>query len=283
MLCGPLGGLSRVHQLPFFRVVRLVLGALCLLGASACLKRTNPEEFEFQQALQIDAGAPVVVAFHRQDASIAGEVFRAVGVATPKALRWGKLSDPVEVRIHPSHAALEEAVGYHDLPWLRAWATARVIHLQSPRTWGGGDTGERLAELLSHELTHTVMYQRAAARAGLPDIPVWFSEGMASCTADQGYRRQPASALGSYLRENPKANLLRPAPALYRDRRDLVYSAGHLAFLYLLEAYGDSAVSALLDAMRAGASFDRAFTQAFGEPPLVFEERLHAILREAGD
>lgn len=256
--------------------------ALSLLLWAGCSRSRTTDSFEFRQSIALDAGARVSVAFHREDASIAAEVFRATEQALPRALRWGALRGPVEVKIHANHDDLETAVGYKDLPWLRAWATQDAVHLQSPRTWGGGDTEERLAELLLHELTHVVMYQRALPpRAPIPAIPVWFSEGMASYTAEQGYRRLPPEQLGAYLREHPRANLLRPSQALYRDRRDLAYSAGHWAFRYLHESHGEDAVHDFLDAMHNGLSFDRAFSRVFGESPQLFEDRLHAILREA--
>lgn len=223
------------------------------------------------------------MAFHRVDAAIAGEVFRAVEVAAPRAMRWGELRFPVEVRVHPTHDDLEEAAGYKDLPWLRAWATDRIIHLQSPRTWGGGETEERLGELLAHEMTHVVMYQNALSEGGIGrlQIPIWFLEGMASVTAEQGYRRHEAGYLGRYLAKNPSANLLRPSLALYREQRDLVYSAAHLTFLYLVESSGEEIVRAILARMREGATFDQSFLQEVGESPQVFEDRLHAIFRAA--
>src|SRR6185295_2154512 len=45
-------------------------------------------------------------------------------------------------------------------------------------------------ELMLHELTHCVMYQRSASAAdwSRKRIPLWFREGMASVTASQSYR-----------------------------------------------------------------------------------------------
>jgi hypothetical protein len=206
-----------------------------------------------------------------------------VGASTPRATRWGALLAPVEVRVHPTHAALEEAAGYSNIPWLRAWATDKVIHLQSPRTWGGGSTEERLEELLTHEMTHVVMYQQALGSGGIAKLklPIWFLEGMASVTAEQGYRRMDATALGSYLAAHPGVDLLKPSSALYREQRELVYSAAHLAFLYLVESSGEEAIAGILSRMHAGEGFDEAFRESVGESPSVFEDRLQAILRAA--
>jgi hypothetical protein len=253
--------------------------ALLLIG---CARR--PREFgEFHQALDVGAGAPITVAFNRVDAAIASEVFRAVEAASAPATRWGELLFPVEVQVHATHAELEAAAGYNDLPWLRAWATDRVIHVQSPRTWGGGETEERLEELLTHEMTHVVMYQHSLGGGPIRQlkIPVWFLEGMASVTASQGYRRRDAESLGLYLGQNPEADLFRPSLSLYRHERDLVYSAAHLAFRYLVESAGEDAVRAILGGMRRGAAFDQAFRDAVGESAAVFEDRLAAIIKAA--
>jgi len=71
------------------------------------------------------------------------------------------------------------------------------VLVQSPRSWEGAAEADEatlaaaLAELLAHELTHALMYQRLARGDGAPveEPPLWFREGMASLTAGQGARR----------------------------------------------------------------------------------------------
>ena len=68
-----------------------------------------------------------------------------------------------------------------------------------------------------HELTHALMYQAAADQGGWRQkkIPAWFREGMATYTAEQGYRWPTLEQLARTLEEHPKWEpLLRPGAAL---------------------------------------------------------------------
>ena len=199
------------------------------------------------------------------DETVAPSVRKAIEHALLRTSRWGSLRTPVVIRIYPGHDELIEAVGAHDYAWLRAWARYDEILLQSPRTWGI-DYSKQLPELVTHELTHVVMYQRAASADAWDkqEIPLWFREGMASVTAEQGYRRGRPDEIGAYLRANPDVDPLRPDEALLSEQKDLVYNSGHWAFDFLVRSAGTESVGTLLDTLRGGASFEAAFLQTFG-------------------
>ena len=76
-------------------------------------------------------------------------------------------------------------------------------------------------------------------------------------------------------------NVLRPSIDLYRNQREIVYSAAHLAFLYLVQANSEDSIKQLLDKMHSGENFEVAFEDTFEESPPQFEDSLQAILREA--
>jgi hypothetical protein len=203
-----------------------------------------------------------------------GEVARieaALVSAASRAARWGSFRDGVTIRVLPDHEALEEAVDRRGYPWLRAWAFGSEILLQSPRTWTSAD-GE-LAELLAHELTHSLMYQRLqpAFPWQADEPPLWFREGMASVTAEQGHRRLSIEELRRWTAANPGANLLRPPAKLYRDEKDAVYGAAHRAFELLLRTTGDEAIRELLRRASAGSPFPDAFRGATGHELSEFE------------
>src|SRR5690349_20743950 len=42
--------------------------------------------------------------------------------AAPRLSRWGAFRHRVRIRVLPDHAALENHIGLHGYPWLRAWA-----------------------------------------------------------------------------------------------------------------------------------------------------------------
>jgi len=247
--------------------------------------------------------------YQARDAGAARRVAEALVQALPCAERWGRLRVPVTVVLHPSHGALEEAVHRDGFAWLRAWARFDTIDLQSPRTWNliFPPTLAEIEELLAHELTHCVMYQRAGSASSWPykGIPLWFREGMASVTAGQGYKRGgPEPLWAFYARQTPGGGggglsggsggsarpgrvprggdpISDPEP-LYQEEADLVYGAAHHAFQFLLDRYGAERVQRLLAEMGEGHGFETAFRAAIGIPAEAFEAEFRRFLAWRG-
>jgi hypothetical protein len=277
---------------------------LALALAAGCAPRASSGSGRPLGATVSVGEAQVRVLYWPEDARAARQVSRALQVAIPRTARWGGLVEPVTITIHPTHAALEEAVRRPGYAWLRAWARYATIDLQSPSTWSWlGASDARLTELLTHELTHCVMYQRASSdvKWSLKGIPLWFREGMASHTAGQGYRRgsledlwrfyqlglpgagdgerQPGAVARAARGRSPEGDPLGDAELLYQDRAEVVYGAAHHAFTFLLDRYGEASVHDLLARMRADASFSRAFKETYGieEGELVADFRRYVV------
>jgi len=227
-------------------------------------------------AVRVEAqGIAFRVVYRAEDASEVPRVEAALLRASGSAIRWGSFRESVTIRVFPDHLSLEEAVDRRGYPWLRAWAFSNQILLQSPRTWAadGAARDAELTELLTHELTHALMYQRMQPAAWTAEEPpLWFREGMASVTAEQGHKRLSADELRRWTAANPEANLLRPPADLYRDQKDAVYGAAHRAFELLLRTSGDDAIRDLLRRAGAGASFADAFRAATGHGLTEFED-----------
>ncbi len=194
--------------------------------------------------------------------------------------RWGTFRQGVWVRVYPDHDALEAALDRHGYPWLRAWAFGDQVLLQSPRSWssaGSAVAGQELSELLTHELTHSLMYQLMeplksfGPDALLEEPPLWFREGMASVTANQGHGRLSGEALSRWLTVHPGADILHPDVELVRTEKEAVYGAAHRAFELLLRVSGDQAIRDLLRGVRDGARFADAFKAATGHGLPDFE------------
>ncbi|MBI5496783.1 MAG: hypothetical protein HY904_17350 [Deltaproteobacteria bacterium] len=192
--------------------------------------------------------------------------------AVEVAQRWGGLRVPVNLRIHPTHQGLEEASRQSNVPWMRGWARFDEVELEAPSRWGGDRAPQNVTELLSHELTHVVMYQRIGERDTWMhvQIPLWFREGMASVTSRQGYRRMTGEQLGTWLRQHPSDDPWLQADALAHGAQPVVYGAAHRAFERLLAAHGDEGVGRVLDGLRAELGFDRAFADGVGVEPQAF-------------
>jgi hypothetical protein len=222
------------------------------------------------------------------DDRAARQVERALARAAPRVQRWGEIGHPITITIHPSHASLEEAVQKPGYPWLRAWARYQTIDLQSPRTWSFfGAPDRKLEELLTHELTHCAIYQLAGNDLTwmFKEIPRWFSEGIATYTAAQGYRFPNVEELwrfydrtlpGSGFGEPTGGGRARRAPIamygdpivdsdpIYQDQSDIVYGAAYHAAEFLIARYGEDRVLAVLENMGNGMRFPAAFREAIG-------------------
>jgi len=290
---------------------RLPAAAVAALALSACAAGRGPAQVEVLSFLEVEAaGASFRIVYGPDDLDAARQVARALAAAAPRAQRFAPLSAPVTLTLHPSHAALERAVDQPGFTWLRAWARARTVDLQSPRTWADGfwpfrrkQRGSSVEELLVHELTHCAMFQAAGGEGAwvLLDVPRWFAEGMASVAAGQGYRRATLAELRAHWRaqdetaaglgdgwtahrgDHDRAGdpLLDPDP-IYRDQADLVYGAAHHAFAALVARHGDGAVRAILARLGAGASFGQAFADAIGTRPDAFAEAFRAEVVAGG-
>lgn len=212
-------------------------------------------------------------------------VVTAVREAAGKLRRWGALRNKVLVNVLPTHADLERAVDRPGYDWLRAWARYGVVFVQSPRSWSlTGASQAQMNELLLHELTHCVMYQAAAGAEEWQHkgIPIWFREGMASVTADQGYRRGTLADLEKHLLASDRHDPVADAESLYRFNSEIVYTAAHHAFGFLLERYGDGAVRRVLAVMHGGLRFDAAFEQGLGLSRRGFEQEFRQFVRLQG-
>lgn len=266
---------------PAPRLLTMLWATLALAGC-ALLPRlpTLPDTHEVRAG-----NAVFLLQFEEVDARASRDLADALQVAVPRIERWGTFVAPMTVRIHPSHEALELAVNRLDYPWLRAWARYDTIDVQSPRTWSllGAQQGQ-LVELLTHELTHCLMYQRAGTESDWmrKGIPLWFREGMASVTANQSYRRPTEEELWRYLRANPAKDPVLDADDLYQSESEIVYGAAHRAFEFLVDRFGDDAVRQLMTTMRGGQRFDDAFVRVAGMPADAFSREYVRYVRWEG-
>lgn len=223
--------------------------------------------------------------FSAEDGSTAARVREALQNATPKLQKWGGLKEPVRIQLLPTHAHLEKAVNKPGYPWLRAWGRYDEIFLQSPRTWSVfGASQESIDELMVHELTHCLMYQRASDRLGWTrkEIPLWFREGLASYTAEQAYRWMTLEGLARALERLPNEDPLREPEHLYRQRNPLVYGAAHHAVAFLIGRYGEASINALLTTLSQGATFPEAFESVMGISSDRFLDEFRRYLRWRG-
>ena len=212
------------------------------------------------------------------EARVRGALERSVA----RLERWGSLAVAVTVRIAPTHAALERAVGRRGYDWLRAWARYDDLIVQSPGSWAGTDRD--VDELIVHELTHCLLFQRSGTSKNWDSkqIPLWFREGMATVTADQGLRFPSLEDLADWLLRNPELDVFGDAEQLSKEAYGQIYGTSFHAMRFLLKRVGDKAIVDMMAAMQQGDDFEGAFTRASGTTPKRFEADFLNYLRFRG-
>ena len=252
--------------------------------AGCAASRARVTEADLTETLDAPGGQ-YHIRYAPSQAADAARIQRAVDAALPRLAQWGSLREPVTLQVLPDHASLESAVRQHGYAWLRAWSRYDEVFLQAPSSWGlANGTQAQLDELLLHELTHSLMYQLAADRLGWSrkQIPLWFREGMASYTAEQGYRWVSLEEVARHLDRDPGSDPMRRPEPLYRDDSNLVYGMAHHAFTFLVRRYGVEAIQGLLREMKAGLEFPAAFTASLGLTPDAFARDFTRYVRLRG-
>jgi hypothetical protein len=260
--------------------VKWALVAALLLGGALCCVSVQRSDAAM---LQTEAGT-IRLDFVEWNEETSDLLKSTVPEAARALSRWGGLRDPVRITVVNSHWELEELVG-RPLPGISAWARRDQVVLWDPRWWPLPPSAQQdpaLAErsrrtqvtgLLKHELTHSLMFQRAGPPKWDPRdrIPFWFREGMATMTAGEGAQWPPPESLSQWLVKHPEADLLRDAQKLARTDPSIAYGAAYHAFDFLTHRYGDATVLRVLDQMRVHEGFPAAFREALGISVESFE------------
>ena len=212
------------------------------------------------------------------EARVRGALERSVS----KLARWGNLAAAVTVRIAPTHAELERAVGRRGYDWLRAWSRYDDLIVQSPGSWAGTDRD--VDELIVHELTHCLLFQRSGTSKNWDSkqIPLWFREGLATVTADQGLRFPSLEDLADWLERNSELDVFGDAERLSKEAYGQIYGTSFHAMRFLLKRVGDKTIVEMMAAMQQGDDFEGAFTRASGTTPKRFEADFLNSLRLRG-
>jgi hypothetical protein len=117
---------------------------------------------------------------------------------------------------------------------------------------------ERLAEVLSHELTHAI----ARSIAG-PEGPTWLHEGLAGVMEQSGPADEQAFMAQTSARLS-LSSLMKGFDQLSEDGVHLAYAQSAIAVKRLIDLRGASAVVGLLRALKTGAPFENAFQAHVG-------------------
>ncbi|MGV3621068.1 MAG: hypothetical protein ACO1OB_09635 [Archangium sp.] len=221
----------------------------------------------------------------RSDGFIEADVKRVEQalLATDDGLRrWGGLEKRVTVYVVSTHDTLESAVHRRGFGWLRAWARYDDVIFQAPATWNASD--EVLKQLVLHEVTHCLLFQRSASEADWTKkhIPLWFREGMAIFTAGQQPLYPSFEDTKSWLAANPDFDVFIDGEDLSEDYYQPVYGFALHAFTFLTQRFGEERIVQLMAIMRGGDEFADAFEKAMGMPLERYEKDFLVFIKLRG-
>lgn len=257
---------------PSVRTSLILLGLFALTGCrtpmnaelAQVLDRELPELGQ-REVVETRVG-PVSLEYRTGDEAAAASFRAALERLAPQTARWGKLDAPLRILL-VTHDQLEWLSGRHGYPWLRAWARHDDLLFQSPSTFPvRPPTDRELDEMVNHELTHCLMYQQAATSTSWrhKHIPLWFREGMATFTAQQGYQYPALEDIAQFYRSRVGYDPISAPEVLWEGDSQIVYASAHHAFTFFVRRYGEEAVRGLLDQMAAGANFQEGFEAEVG-------------------
>jgi len=246
--------------------------ALLSFGTVRCAAHRNSTA----EVVPTDTGA-IRLEFVEWNEATADLLRKAVPEAAKVLSRWGGLREPVTITVVNSQWELQEAVG-RPVPGISAWARRNQVILWDPRWWpmapgiaehpalAAQVRRTQVTDLLKHELTHSLMFQRAGGSPSDPRdrIPFWFREGMATVTAGEGAKWPPPESLAQWLAAHQGEDLLRDAQKFARADPAIAYGAAYHGFDFLDRRYGDATVLRILDRMRVRGGFPEAFRDAVG-------------------
>jgi hypothetical protein len=127
-----------------------------------------------------------------------------------------------------------------------------------------------LQQTLRHELAHLVLH-----RPGLPAIPRWVDEGLASWVSGSRLSPEDESRLALLARVRGLytwSGLEREFPPT-EDSSSIAYAQSFLFFRFLAERWGEEAIPRLLDGLQAGASVPTALQATTRLGPQDMEEQ----------
>ena len=237
---------------------------LALVALAGCA--TVPIPLPYHQKLANPVGQ-FELELPSQDTEIQTQLGNAILDSAPALSTWGALVEPVTVEVFPTHDDFVRAIGHSGEPFLRAWTLTDRMFVQSPRTWSvNGATQSQVDDLITHELTHALMFQLAGADTTprRKEFPFWFREGMALFTARQGYLSPSLEDLARDYDKHPKLDPVRNGERLAETEFFLAYGAAYHAFDFLIARYGRDRVRGVLERIKAGKGFAEAFRTSVG-------------------
>jgi tetratricopeptide (TPR) repeat protein len=165
--------------------------------------------------------------------------------------------------VHPSQpitVVLYTRDQFRDITKLAAWSAAAYDGRIRVPLGVALDQREELDRVVSHEFVHAVV-----AMLGGRTVPAWVNEGLATVLEPAGSKDAEAALARTRVRL-PLSKLHRGFVDLSTRDAEVAYATAARAVRRLIEQHGVDALVALLEDLRQGAPFARAFHQRLAMP-----------------
>jgi hypothetical protein len=170
-----------------------------------------------------------------------------------------KADAPIDLYIYASTDDLKEAILYEP-SWTggQAFPEQDTVILgisESDLDWG--------RDAIVHELTHVLVGHLTFSCLG--DVPTWLNEGLAVYSEGE-LDRESQQQLEDAIRDNTLLSVrsLSGGFSEVADKAYLSYSQSYSITKFLIEAYGQEKMTALLIGLRDGLTIDEALVQTYG-------------------
>lgn len=128
---------------------------------------------------------------------------------------------------------------------------------------------DRLQKLVRHELIH-ILIGRGLAQS--ETLPRWFNEGLAIYFSyDEEFAGGGAISKAILSNSVVPLNEIEEVLKFQTEKARLAYEESFSAILYLEEEFGSESIAAILAELKAGKTFDQAFTEYTGLSAAEFE------------
>lgn len=173
-----------------------------------------------------------------------------------------QLSEPVRIWVYNSREDFGGSLAPNSEPWVvgAAYPALGLINAVLPP----GNTRE-MARVIPHEISHQVLHQ--ATRNPFNQPPDWLEEGLASRAQLAGHEMLWRSVEAAALAGNLDSLRILNGEFPYDSSGALLaYGESMSAVSYIIDTYGEDAMSDLIAVLREGVTYDEAVERTLGIP-----------------
>lgn len=168
--------------------------------------------------------------------------------------------EPMRIWVYASTADFARSLRQNSETWIGGYSLPEAGVIALPIEPGDDFSVRRT---ISHEVSHHVLYQATQNPFSYP--PTWLDEGLAVAGQLAGNSSDPEIVLGA-LAEGTLPTLRTLSSSFPTDpaAANRSYATSHMAVRYIIETWGDDAITSLIQQFRLGTTADSALIAVLG-------------------